>query len=427
MPTFSITTLGCKVNQYEAEQLNTQFLQAGFTLADSWRSADCAVVNSCSVTATAARKSRNLLNAASPTALRVLTGCYAQMLHDAGETLPNTDLLAPNTAKDHLLRLILKLRPEWRGMTPVLPPRRRLRTRAFLKVQDGCSNRCAYCSIPLTRPVVYSKPLQEIRDEVARLADEGVQEVVLTGILLGAWEDAQGMKLADLVETLASSALVPRIRLSSVELADVTQRLISLCAEHPRVCPHLHIPLQSGDAGVLSRMGRPYRPDDVLRLAERIYAASAEMAITTDIIVGFPGEDEAAFLHTAELVRQVQYARCHVFPFSPRPNTPAQTMRPQVPERIRSERIALLIRSAAEVAIQYAARHLGQVAPVLLERRTPAGEARGYSANYLDVTVAASGAPIGAIVPVRLTEVTATGVRGEQAGAPLYCSEAPAN
>ncbi len=424
MPTFLVMTLGCKVNQYESEQLTAQFLQAGFTPADNWRSADCAVVNSCSVTATAARKGRNLLNTASPSSLHVLTGCYAQMLLDTEQAVANVDLLVPNTHKDSLVAQVLARRPDWQGLTPVQPPVRRRRTRAFLKVQDGCSNRCAYCSIPLTRPAMYAKPLPDILEETAGLAAQGVQEVVLTGILLGAWTDAQGHNLSDLVEALASSELVPRIRLSSVELTDITEPLITLAAQHPRVCPHLHIPLQSGDAGVLARMGRPYTPEDVLRMADSIYKASDEIAITTDIIVGFPGEDESAFLHTVNLVRAVQYARCHVFPFSPRPMTLAQTMRPQVPERVRSERSAILIHTATEVGMQYAARHIGRITPVLLERRTASGNGRGYSANYLDVTIDTTHAPVGAIIPVRLLDVTETGVRGEQAGRPLFCTAA---
>ncbi len=435
MPTAAFTTLGCKVNQYETQRILDDFEARGFTITEFTQPADIYVVNTCSVTQAAERKSRSLIRKVArqnPDAVVVMTGCYGEMAQIKGETVEDATLLVPNHQKLDTLAHVLGAYPhfeqaiadrrEAERLAPddnpaARPPRHR--TRATIKVQDGCDVFCTFCSIPYTRKVMRSRPVAEVVQEVERLAGEGYKEIVITGVLVGAYGqesdfarrsaqyaqqfEAAGLKntvqdnsislplivteragqwgmdraysrpdLADLLLRLADVKGIERVRLSSIEPTQVTDRLLDAFANQPKLCRHLHIPLQSGDTNVLRAMNRPYDQDFYL---ERCRAASAripDLAITSDIMVGFPGEDEAAFESTLHVVHTVGYARAHLFRYSPRPNTPAAD-RLQVSEADKESRAKRLADACRETQARFIRRFMGRTLEVLVEGKEMRG------------------------------------------------------
>ena len=318
---------------------------------------------------------------------------------------------------EHFPHLRERLEAERRaGETPI-----RRRTRAVLKIQDGCNVNCSFCSIPLTRPVMRSTPYTEVLEEARALVAEGYREIVLTGVLIGDYgpeTGSGGPDLAELCALLGEIDGLERIRISSIEPTLVTDRLIDLIATHPKMCPHLHIPLQSGDTGVLQAMNRPYDQAFYLDLIRRLRARIPNCAISTDIMVGFPGEDEAAFQNTCFVVEQVEFCRAHLFRYSPRPDTPAETMRQQVPDPVKAERMQRLQHISKAAAQRYAARMLGTVERVLVETRSKlSGLMTGTSDRYLQVEFAGSPSLAGQLVSVRIVDVSPEGVMGELVGA----------
>ncbi|MDW8104391.1 MAG: tRNA (N(6)-L-threonylcarbamoyladenosine(37)-C(2))-methylthiotransferase MtaB, partial [Armatimonadota bacterium] len=387
--------------------------------------ADLYVVNSCSVTQLAEKKSLQMVRRfarQNSEARVVLTGCFAQFTLLRGEKVPEAALVVPNPDKMRTVHYVLEAFPDLRervARDPAPPVLRNPyeRTRAVVKIQDGCNVHCSFCSIPYTRPRMFSRPHTEVLDEIRRLVDEGFREVVLTGVLIGSYGEETGSggpDLAGLLRQMARIDGLERIRISSIELTQVTDRLIEVCAEEPKVCPHLHIPLQSGDDGVLQAMNRPYRQQDVLRLAEKLYSRIPDLAITTDILVGFPGEDEAAFQQTCRVVEQVRYARAHIFRFSPRPGTPAAEMAEQVPEQEKERRSHELAELCRQYRERFVAERLGRTMRVLVEgKQSKGGLMRGLTDNYIPVEFAGGAHLAGQLVWVRLLELTDEGALGE--------------
>ena len=285
----------------------------------------------------------------------------------------------------------------------------RARTRAFVKIQDGCDNACTYCIVHILRGPVRSRPLEEVVAEIAERVREGYQEAVLTGVNIGAYGRDLGLEsgLAGLIAAILDRTDLPRLRLSSVEPWDVDEPLLALWP-NPRLCRQLHLPLQSGCEATLRRMGRRITAAGYARLLERIRAAVPEMAVTTDIIVGFPGEDEAEFAESLAFVERMEFARLHVFPFSPRPGTPAARMGGQVPEPVMQERAARMRDLGERLAARYRRRFLGQEMAVLWERRRRDGFWHGLTDNYLQVVTTC---------PADLhNRITSTRLVGEQNG-----------
>ncbi|MER3474884.1 MAG: tRNA (N(6)-L-threonylcarbamoyladenosine(37)-C(2))-methylthiotransferase MtaB [Armatimonadota bacterium] len=421
----AFTTLGCKVNQYETQRIIDSFEEQGFAIVGFDEPADLYVVNSCSVTQLAEKKSLQMLRRASrqnPGARVVLTGCYAQFAILRGEKVNEAAIIVPNTDKMRTVHYVLSAFADIREHIQRDPAPRALstpyeRTRAVVKIQDGCNVCCSFCSIPFTRPRMFSRPAHEVLDEIRRLVDEGFKEVVLTGVLIGSYGEETGSggpDLAGLIERMARIEGLERIRISSIELTQVTDRLIAVCANEPKVCPHLHIPLQSGDDRILQRMNRPYRQQDVLNLAEKLYASIPDLAITTDIMVGFPGEDESAFQQTCKVVESVQYARAHIFRFSLRPGTPAEQMDGQVPDAEKERRSRELAEICRRYRERFVAQRLGRTVRVLVEgKQGKEGLMKGLSDNYIPVEFAGGAHLAGQLVWVRLLSLTDEGALGE--------------
>lgn len=423
IPTAAFTTLGCKVNQYETQRILDSFEERGFAITEFNRPADVYVINTCSVTQTAERKSRQMvrrLARQNPDAVVVMTGCYGEMAKIKGEIVEEASLVVPNPEKlntlDHLLRAFPRFAHRVENAPPP-PPRPAGRTRATIKVQDGCNVYCAFCSIPYTRKFMASRPAAEVLDEARRKADQGYREIVITGVLVGDYGPGTGSGGPDLAGLLRRLAHVPgieRVRLSSIEPTQVTDSLLRAFAEEPRLCNHLHIPLQSGDTRVLGLMNRPYDQDFYLRRCEAAYRLLPDLAITSDIMTGFPGEDRAAFESTLHVARTVGFARAHIFRYSPRPGTPAAVMDDAVPEEEKEARSHELAEVCRETQQRYIARYLGRTLNVLVEGKSKEdGLLSGYTENYIRALFTGGSHLAGTVTPVQLQEPTTDGARGE--------------
>jgi len=405
--TFEVVSFGCKVNQAEGLALAARLRAFGFVEADA--GARIAIVNTCAVTAEAARQGRQRVRrAVRDGAAVIVTGCAAHPAAGAGALGRLDGVRLVEADKD---RVVEALRPEGASRTARAGQAPRLtttRSRAMLKVQDGCPDACAYCIVPLVRPVIRSTPPEEAVRQLEALVAEGYREIMICGIHLGLYgaDLAPRTRLVDLLERMLTVRGLGRLRLSSIAPLEVTDRLLALMqAESERLCPHLHVSLQSGDDGVLARMGRPYTTSEFAGVVRRIREALPMPAITTDVLVGFPGETDRAFENTLRACREVGFSRIHAFPFSPRPGTPAAAMPDPVPrETIRARRQAVSALGAASAAA-YRESLVGRAARVVLETLHPDGSAEGLSERYVRVHVRAplpAGAARRDILPVRL-------------------------
>ena len=432
MPVAALTTLGCKVNQYETEKIAEDFAHAGFALADFDAPADVYVINSCSVTASADKKSRYLARKASrtnPDALVVMTGCHAQLAIDLSEIVDGATLLVPNHEKMDVFGHVSRFRPDLLAQGYSSSPavsdissanengaRFGGRTRAVLKIQDGCEHFCGFCSIPYTRKVLESRPWQAVVKEAHELAETGTREIVVTGVCVGAYNEATGSGGPGLAEILLRVADVPgiaRVRLSSVQPIEVTNPVIDAFASHPNLCPHLHLSCQSGDDTILAAMRRPYSTDFYKERVARLREKVENVAITTDLIVGYPGETPEMHDNTLQFARDVAFQRTHVFRYSLRPRTHAETLPDDVSHEEKVRRHKELQSMVNQTNHEFSARYVGETLLVLLEGRH-GGKGTGHTTNYVKVSVDAPRELVGEIVPVRLTHLT--GDAGEAVG-----------
>lgn len=420
-----LDTIGCRLNQAEIEQYARQFHQAGHELVASPDQADLAVINTCSVTGEADADSRQKIRQAARAGVEeiVVTGCWATLKPQEAAALPGVRLVIVNSQKDSLAAQVLHLSPESFDLEPLerTPvPGARLRTRAFIKAQDGCNNRCAFCITTLARGESRSRPIPEVLADV-RAAAVSAQEIVLTGVHLGSWgqDFSPALHLRQLVQAILEETDVPRLRLSSLEPWDLEADFFELWRD-PRLCRHLHLPLQSGCAATLRRMARKTTPQSFAELVEAARAVMPDVAITTDLIAGFPGESEAEFAASLAFVAQMQFAEGHVFTYSARPGTTAARMPDQVTHPLRKERNARLRAVLAQAADAYRARFVGQVLPVLWESAATLGpegwQMSGLTGNYLRVSALAPRQLWNQITPVRLTGLNADGLTGQIAG-----------
>ncbi len=384
MKTYALATLGCKVNQYEGALIEKQL--AGLANVRFGEKADLYIINSCAVTAEAEAKARQLVNRArraAPEALLVLAGCWPPAKADAFRAL-GVDLFFNNAAKAEMVkRLPLLAGGLAEGEAP-RPPQGR--TRAFVKVQDGCDQFCSYCAVPLYRPVLKSRPIDDVVEEVCSLAAAGVPEVVLTGIHLGKYGADLGARpnLPGLIKAVLADTGVPRLRLSSIEPPEVTDELVELMAGEPRVARHLHVPLQSGSDKILTAMNRNYTTSSYSKLVKYLRRRLPRLGLTTDVIVGFPGETTGNFKATLDLIAEAAFSRLHVFKFSPRPGTAAASMSGQVKPGEKQARAREAASLGAGLAADFADSFVGQNVSVVAER-TKGGRALGLTSEYVQV------------------------------------------
>ena len=402
-------TLGCKVNQYETEYLREGLASIGWRDAVEGEAADLCVVNTCTVTAEGDSKSRQVIRRLArenPSAKLVVMGCYATRAPEEVKALPGvTEVLTDKRELPDLLgRFGVTDAPT--GVTGI-----GTRKRAYVKVQDGCLLRCSFCIIPSVRPSLASRPLDDIVREVENLVAHGRREIVLTGIHLGHYgidfnrknlrDKAAWVRLSDLVRRLAEIPGDFRLRLSSIEATEVTHELIDVMAEHPqKVCPHLHLSMQSGSDGVLRRMRRRWGSRRFLDRCHLLRQRLDCPAITTDVIVGFPGETDAEFEETLAACREAGFSKIHAFPFSRRRGTPAWDMPDQIEKHVKQERMRRLAELEAELRDDYYRSLIGKPLRVLVEGHVGEGRFVGSSCRYAPVELSASGNPLAQFVDV---------------------------
>jgi len=424
-----LESLGCRLNYSEMESLGRQLTAAGHALVDAAEQADVCVLNTCAVTGEAGRKSRQTarrLARNNPAARLAITGCYATLAPEAVAALPNVELVVENRRKEQLAELLQPWSAEldgeqWRRLTPDAPPHLPGRTRAFVKVQDGCNNRCTFCIVTVARGPERSRPAAEIVAEVQRLTAEGFQEAVLTGVHLGGYGLAElptfsqagnsASPLHALVAAILAQTELPRLRLSSLEPWDIDPAFFDLWAQSQgRLCPHLHLPLQSGCDRTLKRMARRTRTASFRALVQAARAAIPDLTLSTDMIAGFPGESAADFEESLRFVEEMAFAHIHVFPYSAREGTAAASFGGQVPVEERRQRVDALEAVARRSAEAVRRSLLGQTRPVLWETlERPANGAgplwSGLTDNYLRThAIAPPGIDLeNCITPARLT------------------------
>ena len=425
MPKAAFTTLGCKVNQYETQKILESFETAGFEVVPFGAEADVVVVNTCSVTGDAERKSRYTLRravrAGSDTKV-VATGCAVQMALNKNAEMDSAHLLIPHASKLKTLELVLEAFPNLAPTPVATPVRHQGRTRATLKIQDGCNAMCSYCSIPYTRPGMSSRPWQEVLAEAQGLAAMGYHEAVLTGVLIGAYgpeTGSGGLDFVELVELLARESGLARLRISSIEMHQVSDPIIRLAVQG-HIVPHFHIPLQSGDTGVLRDMNRSYSQDDYIALCKRLQREIKDVSLTTDVLVGFPTEDARAFESSCQVFREVGFHSAHVFSFSPRPGTPADQWGDPVSPEEKARRRTVLMEIASESGQAHRRRFLGRTLRVLFEgKQDRNGLLQGLTDNYLTVRSAAPLAMARTLQWVRIEEEVGGALVGEVVAAPV--------
>jgi threonylcarbamoyladenosine tRNA methylthiotransferase MtaB len=391
-----LTSLGCRLNEAELETWSRQFQQRGHQLSTHHQHADLVVVNTCAVTDEAVRKSRKLLRRVqrdNPAARLVVSGCYASLNPQESADLPGVDLLIDNRDKAELVQRVsheldLPLMPVSATDPDANGLFQRGRQRAFIKVQDGCRYRCTYCIVTHARGEERSRAAGEIIEEINALQQQGVQEVVLAGVHLGGYGSDQGSQLSELITRVLADTDVPRIRLGSLEPWELADDFWSLF-DNPRLMPHLHLPLQSGADSVLRRMSRRCRSDEFRQLIQRARAAQPAFNITTDIIVGFPGESPDEWQQTLDLCAQIGFGHIHIFAFSPRQGTKAASLPDPIDAETKRQRSLELHQLNQRCRQQLLERQVGRQATVLIEgdRADEQGRWWGYTANYLRIGV----------------------------------------
>ncbi len=428
MPSVAIYTLGCKVNQADSAAMAELFKKSGYTIVDFSETADVYVINTCVVTNVGEKKSRQIIRRAvrqNPSALVAVAGCYPQTAAGEVGKIPGVRLVVGNNQCGDIVSLVEKARLTGQvtavenlsagtQFEELVSGQVENRTRAFLKIQEGCNQFCTYCIIPYARGPLRSRPLANILAEAKMLTEQGFNEIVLIGIHLGAYgvETPGGPRLAEAVEAVLSLPGVARVRLGSLESIEVSPRLVQLMQSDGRLCRHLHLPLQSGCDAVLKSMNRPYSTKGFAALAENLRKVAPGLALTTDVIVGFPGETEDMFMETVEFVRVLDFAKVHIFPFSPRRGTPAEKFPGQVDESIKNERVAVLAQAAEVGRRRFLSGMLGREADVLFEQKE-GNFLQGFSGNYVKVFVKAEQDLSAAIKKVKIKEFYRDGLLGE--------------
>jgi threonylcarbamoyladenosine tRNA methylthiotransferase MtaB len=416
-----LDTIGCRLNQSEIETMARQFRAAGHEIVATADEADMAVVNTCAVTTQAAADSRGTVRRIARAGVDeiVATGCWATLQPEKAAALPNVLRVVDNAQKGALVPELLNLPAESFDLEPIARqplPGLRQRTRAFIKVQDGCDNHCTFCITTVARGEGRSRPLTDVIADVQSALDGGTKEIVLTGVHLGSWGQEWDVHLRDLVKSILVHTDALRLRLSSLEPWDLDANFFALW-EDERLCQHLHLPLQSGCAATLKRMARKTTPASFRDLVTAARQIMPDAAITTDVIAGFPGETDEEFAESVEFIREMKFAGGHAFTYSPRPGTGAARLGGQIRHEVRKERNAVLREVFEEGAKSYRQRFLAQETSVLWESVTEMNgqgwQMEGLTGNYLRVQAIASQPRWNHLDRVKLTRQTNDGLSGE--------------
>ncbi|HOA15817.1 MAG TPA: tRNA (N(6)-L-threonylcarbamoyladenosine(37)-C(2))-methylthiotransferase MtaB [Bacillota bacterium] len=405
----SFITLGCKVNQYDTQAMEMAFRERGYEIVPPGERADAVIVNTCTVTAEADRKSRQMVRRAArcnPSAVIVAAGCFPQGNPEAAAAIEGVDIVAGSSGRYGLVEAVDRaLSPdrqageegvliddisEFGGYEDIRAEGSDGMSRAYLKIEDGCDAYCSYCYVPYVRGHVRSRAITSIEEEAERLASAGYREVVLTGIHLGSYGRDLGGKprLADAVRAAAKPDGIKRVRLSSLEPTELDDGMMDLFAEMPKLARHLHLPLQSGDDTVLKAMNRHYTGKQFLEKVDEARSRIGEFGLTTDVIAGFPGETEEMFENTVAVVKRAGVMRAHVFPYSRRKGTPADLMQGQIPPSVKQARCKRLIAEAGRLAEEYHRRMVGKDYEVILEKESIIDGGfryEGYTSDYVKV------------------------------------------
>ncbi|PZD93953.1 tRNA (N(6)-L-threonylcarbamoyladenosine(37)-C(2))-methylthiotransferase MtaB [Paenibacillus sambharensis] len=434
MPSVAFYTLGCKVNFYDTEAIWQLFKNEGYEQVDfETKTADVYLINTCTVTNTGDKKSRQIIRRAvrrNPDAVIAVTGCYAQTSPAEIMAIPGVDLVIGTQDRDKLMTYIHQIQEDRKPVNAVRNimktrefeeldvPDFAERTRAFLKIQEGCNNFCTFCIIPWSRGLSRSRDPKSVIAQARQLVAAGYKEIVLTGIHTGGYgDDLENYKLADLLWDLDKVEGLERIRISSIEASQIDERVIEVLNRSPKMCRHLHIPLQAGDDSVLKRMRRKYTTEEFARKIELLHEAMPGVAITTDVIVGFPGETDEMFEAGYDFMKRMKFAEMHVFPYSKRTGTPAARMEDQVDEEVKNERVHRLIDLSESMQLAYAQPFVGQTLDVIPERdykgAPGTGFVMGYSGNYIQVVFEGDESLVGQLCRVRITEAGVNECRGE--------------
>ncbi|MCG7345089.1 tRNA (N(6)-L-threonylcarbamoyladenosine(37)-C(2))-methylthiotransferase MtaB [Sporosarcina sp. ACRSL] len=425
MSSVAFHTLGCKVNHYETEAIWQLFKEAGYERSDFEKNADVYVINTCTVTNTGDKKSRQVIRRAirkNPDAVICVTGCYAQTSPAEIMAIPGVDIVVGTQDRTKLLGLIDEYKVERQPINAVRNimknrvyeeldvPAFTDRTRASLKIQEGCNNFCTFCIIPWARGLMRSRDPEEVIRQAQQLVDAGYLEIVLTGIHTGGYgEDLKDYNLARLLRDLETKVTgLKRLRISSIEASQLTDEVIEVLRESTKIVRHLHIPIQSGSDTVLKRMRRKYTMEFFAERLDRLREVLPHLAITSDVIVGFPGETEEEFMDTYNFIRDYRFSELHVFPYSKRTGTPAARMEDQIDEEVKNERVHRLLELNDQLAKQYASEFEDEVLEVIPEEKykldPESGLYEGYTDNYLKIVFPADESMVGKIVKVKITK-----------------------
>ena len=426
MGTVAFHTLGCKVNHYETEAIWQLFKEAGYERKEYESKADVYVINTCTVTNTGDKKSRQVIRRAirhNPDGVICVTGCYAQTSPAEIMAIPGVDIVVGTQDRHKLLGYIEEFRRERQpinGVGNIMKarvfeeldvPAFTDRTRASLKIQEGCNNFCTFCIIPWARGLLRSRDPEEVINQAQQLVDAGYKEIVLTGIHTGGYgEDLKDYNFAKLLKELDERVNgLKRIRISSIEASQITDEVIEVLDQSDKIVRHLHIPLQSGSNTVLKRMRRKYTMEFFAERLTKLKKALPGLAVTSDVIVGFPGETDEEFLETYNFVKDHQFSELHVFPYSKRTGTPAARMEDQVDENVKNERVHRLIALSDQLAKEYASAYEGDVLEIIPEESFKEQEGKhnlyvGYTDNYMKVVFEGTEDMIGRLVKVKITK-----------------------
>lgn len=425
MPTVAFHTLGCKVNHYETEAIWQLFKEAGYERTEYERVADVYVINTCTVTNTGDKKSRQVIRRAirkNPDGVICVTGCYAQTSPAEIMAIPGVDIVVGTQDRVKMLEYIEQFKKERQpinGVRNIMKtrvyeeldvPSFTDRTRASLKIQEGCNNFCTFCIIPWARGLMRSRDPKEVVAQAQQLVDAGYKEIVLTGIHTGGYgEDLKDYNLAMLLRDLDEQVEgLKRIRISSIEASQISDEVIEVLKKSDKVVRHLHIPIQSGSDTVLKRMRRKYTMKSFAERLDRLKEALPGLAITSDVIVGFPGETEEEFMETYNFIKKYKFSELHVFPYSKRTGTPAARMEDQIDEEVKNNRVHRLIELSNQLAKEYASQFEDEVLEIIPEERFKEESNEdlyvGYTDNYLKVVLPANEDMVGKIVKVKITK-----------------------
>ncbi|MFC1708915.1 tRNA (N(6)-L-threonylcarbamoyladenosine(37)-C(2))-methylthiotransferase MtaB [Candidatus Omnitrophota bacterium] len=386
MKTFKIYTLGCKVNQYDSQAIREQLQSFGCKESNNSKKSDFNIINTCSVTGSADKQSRYLIRVArrnNPSGKIIVTGCYAHSNSKDIRKIKGVDLVLDNEDKERIAKFILPSKKETRvGVFEISDFKSH--TRAFVKIQDGCNNFCSFCKVPYVRGRSRSRDFKSIIEEVKRLSDKGYKEIVLTGICLGDYGKSliQNTGLVALIEEIEKVEKILRIRLSSIEAKDITDRLINKMKTSKKLCSHLHIPFQSGDNKILKLMNRRDTREDYLNLANKLKKNIKGLAITADIMIGFPGEEDKNFSNTFDLLKKIKPSRVHIFTFQPRDGTPLSDCKNSISQDVLKRRFLRLKTLSEKLGLQFRKKFINKKLKILFEDKKD-GFWRGYSNNYL--------------------------------------------